>query len=152
MELKLALRFWRSIKSNTAASTWIQSYLKTTFTKSLMFHQLHVSCSFIIDVTSYDLTIKGNKDQFLSEKLLEKLAYQSLHPIYSYDDDLFSLGMVALVMASQQNPSDFYSWEKNKGTLNKKLMNDALKLIEKKYSCRLANKIKSLLNEGNEDN
>ena len=53
-----------------------------------------------LDITSYDLAKKGNREQFLSEKLLESLAHESLDPIYDIRDDYLSLGVIILMIVS----------------------------------------------------
>ena len=61
-------------------------------------------------MTSYDLASKGNREQFLSEKLLEHISHKSLNPSYELKDDLFSLGMIVLGLASGKGAGDFYTW------------------------------------------
>jgi hypothetical protein len=36
----------------------------------------------IVDITSYDLVIKGNREQFLSEKIIGSFYNKSLNPHY----------------------------------------------------------------------
>jgi hypothetical protein len=54
------------------------------------------------DVTSYNLVIKGNREQFLSAKLLNSIYNKTLDPVYEIKDDFFSLGMIILAIASEK--------------------------------------------------
>lgn len=65
------------------------------------------------DLTSYELVLQGSRDQFLSEKLLNNL---SLSMMKAYDfnitDDLFSLGLIILMIIAGGKPENFYTWQK----------------------------------------
>jgi hypothetical protein len=79
--------------------------------------------------------------------LLENLAHQSLDPIYEVKDDLFSLGMIVLVIVGC-DPNTFYKWDEKKkhiGYLNVPEVDKAFQLLEAQYSSRLGKKIRSLI-------
>lgn len=88
---------------------------------------------------------KGNREQFLNEKLLESLAHESLDPIYDIRDDYFSLGMIVLMMVSGKEVRDFYCWESKKPnviSLNSKQVEVSMKELERNYSSKLAKKVR----------
>jgi hypothetical protein len=106
----------------------------------------HVPVFFNSDVTSYDLAVKGNRDQFLSEKLLTSYYNKTVSPHYELRDDLFSLGMIVLATATQKTPGHFYNWsQKGQPTLNCKRIDHCLKEVQRRYSTRLVKKIQSLV-------
>ena len=101
-----------------------------------------------LDITSYDLAKKGNREQFLSEKLIENLVHESLDPIYDIRDDYFSLGMIILMIVSGKEARDFYNWETNKPNIiymNNEQVELSLKKVERNYSSKLVKKVKQLL-------
>ncbi len=63
-----------------------------------------------VDVTSYDLAIRGDRTQFLSERLLACMASKALCPDYELRDDLFSLGLIVLGCAT--GCWGLYRWER----------------------------------------
>jgi hypothetical protein len=92
------------------------------------------------------LVIKGNREQFLSGKLLNSIYNKTLNPIYEIKDDYFSLGMIILAIAAEKEAGDFYSWnDKGHGLLNMKKIEYCLKDVQKKYSSRLVKKIRALI-------
>jgi hypothetical protein len=56
----------------------------------------------IVDITSYDLVIKGNREQFLSGKLLNSIYNKTLNPVYEIKDDFLGLGMIILAIATER--------------------------------------------------
>ena len=100
----------------------------------------------ILDVSSFDLANKGNREQFLSENLLEQIRHQTLNPKIELKDDIFSLGMICLSLASGLTAKDLYIWnEKGAGFLNIKNIDMALKGLSRTYSNRMIKKLKSLI-------
>ena len=100
----------------------------------------------IIDLRSYDLVIKGSRDQFLSEKILDAIYNMCLSPCYDIKDDYFSLGMIALAVAVGKDADYFYSWNsKGQGSLIVNNMEASLRAVQKQYSSKLVKKIKWLL-------
>jgi hypothetical protein len=90
--------------------------------------------------------VKGNREQFLSHKLMANLYNKTVNPRYEIQDDLFSLGMIVLATATQKGPDHFYSWnEKGQPTLTPKRIHNCLKEVQRKYSSRLVKKLKSLV-------
>jgi len=86
----------------------------------------------------------------LSPQLFRGLLHRNLHPSYNqHKNDIFSLGMVALEMASLVNVQTCYDFDNN--TINFNLVNDYLTLVEKNYSNSLHYLIKSML-EPEEEN
>lgn len=78
--------------------------------------------------------------------MLSSIYNKSLNPLYDHKDDLFSLGMIALAIAANKFPFDFYIWnEKGHGQLSAKKISMSLKEAHKKYSSRLVKKIASLI-------
>ena len=59
----------------------------------------------IIDLTSYELVLQGNRQQFLSQKLLNNLSLSMMKPYDSnINDDFFSLGLIVLMIVAKGNP------------------------------------------------
>lgn len=82
--------------------------METILCKNSLFKITDMSsttCTFIqyLDVTSYDLAKKGNRSQFLSEKLINNLYSKALSPTYELNDDMFSLGMSALAFSTNKS-------------------------------------------------
>jgi hypothetical protein len=102
------------------------------------------------DLTSYELVLQGNRQQFLSEKLLNNLNYKVIKPTDTdLNDDLFSLGLITLTLAAKTNPDHFYTWRKSEklitGNFNTKHIEHCLRILNKNYSSKLNSKVKALL-------
>lgn len=71
---------------------------------------------------------------------------KSLEPNYTLRDDLFSLGMICLMLAANKKPEDFYKWDHHgNGAINTHAINSAFRHLENNYSSKLSKKIKCLL-------
>jgi hypothetical protein len=104
----------------------------------------------IADLTAYELVLQGNREQFLSEKLINNLNYKVIKPSdSSIYDDLFSLGLIILMIIAKGNPANFYTWNKSERILlasfNTKYIEHCIRLMNRNYSSKLGNKVKSLV-------
>ena len=64
-------------------------------------------------------------------------------------DDLFSLGLIILALATKQTSHDFYDWKPNNNAVLKlKNIEKSFNQLERNYSSKLVKKIKSLVFEG----
>lgn len=71
----------------------------------------------------------------------------------SIDDDLFSLGLIVLMIVGKSQPEDFYLWHKTEkvfvGSVNLKHVEHCMRILVRNYSTKLVAKVKSLLAKGN---
>lgn len=92
--------------------------------------------------------LQGNREQFLSEKLLNNLTLSMMKPYeFNISDDLFSLGLIILMIIAKGSPDNFYSWHTTDkflaGSFKMKYIEHCFKLMSRNFSSKLCNKVKS---------
>lgn len=92
--------------------------------------------------------LQGNREQFLSEKLLNNLALSMMKPYeFNLTDDLFSLGLIILMIIARGTPAHFYAWHASDkflaATFNLKYLEHCFKLMSRNFSSKLCAKVRS---------
>ena len=78
---------------------------------------------------------QGDQNQILSSKLLNYLYYQGTAPHYTIEDDLFSLGLLIIIIVLGVDPREMYFIDNsNFRNLNKKKIAEGLRMLKEKYS------------------
>lgn len=94
--------------------------------------------------------LQGNREQFLSEKLLNNLALSMMKPYeFNLADDLFSLGLIILMIIARGTPDHFYAWHATDkflaGSFKMKYLEHCFKLMGRNFSSKLCNKVRSFV-------
>ncbi len=97
-------------------------------------------------LTGYDLARQGDHNQILSPKLLALLQYESTLPDYDIEDDLFSLGLMIVAIATRTHPKEFYLQKEGRlRVLDERRLEEGVKTIEKSFHAWIGRKVRKFL-------
>jgi hypothetical protein len=91
---------------------------------------------------------QGDKNQLLNDKNLFVVNNEGTKPDYDLDDDLFSLGLLAIVLALKCDPHSLYLGSNKKWRLNQTRISIGLRLVEQNYDSWVWKKVQWLLQKG----
>lgn len=77
-----------------------------------------------------DLARQGDMEQLLSPRMLEILNHEGSDPNYEREDDLYSLGLLAILLALRSPPETLYTKDRhNRWAYNLPLIHEGLSIL-----------------------